>query len=224
MDFTRQATLCDPNAYHTKEVTIIGAGGIGAATTLAMAKCGFESIIVYDFDVLDRVNGPNQMLPLSRSDRLKDDLFYGAHKVHALAQLVYDMTLTIIKPETERYVDQSLSEIVISAVDSMDARKLIWESAKKDPAVNLLIDGRMGRESLAIYVVDLLDESTWKAYEESLHTDVEAIQIPCTEKATIFTNLQIASWITKIATAWALKKPYPHLMRINMANYLVVTA
>jgi hypothetical protein len=224
MDFTRQATLCDPSRYARKEVTIIGAGGIGAATTLAMAKCGFERIVVYDFDTLDEVNGPNQMLPISRSDYTTGDTFYGASKVHALAQLVQQMTLVAIAPRAERYVDQPLSEIVIAAVDAMEVRRQIWHAAKGDPAVSLLIDGRMGRESLAIHVVDLLDESTWRGYEESLYPDAEAIQIPCTEKATIFTNLQIASWITKMATAWALKKPYPHLMRINMESYLVVTA
>ena len=94
MDFTRQMTLSNPTHFRHKEVTIIGAGGIGAMTTLLMAKCGFEHITVYDFDILAIENGPSQMLPLSASDRVKENLFYGAFKVHVLAHLVYDMTLT----------------------------------------------------------------------------------------------------------------------------------
>ena len=224
MDFTRQLTLCDPSKFRSRPVTIVGAGGIGAATALAMAKCGFERLTVYDFDTLEEANGPNQMLPLSASDRLKGDLFYGVYKVHALARLVYDMTLTAIRPVAERYVGQPLGEIVVSAVDSMAARRQIWSSALRSAEALFLLDGRMGRESLAIYAVDLTDEAAMGAYEETLHSDEEALPVPCTEKATIFTNLQIASWITKIATAKCLDRPYPSVMRINMAEYLVVTA
>ncbi len=224
MDFTRQMTLCDPSGLRHRPVTIVGAGGIGAAAALAMAKCGFEKLTVYDFDTLEEFNGPNQLLPLSASDRVKGDLFYGAYKVHALAHLIYDLTLTLITPVAERYVRQPLGEIAVSAVDSMAARQQIWQAAKGSLNTLFFLDGRMGRESLAIYAVDMMDEAAMEAYEGTLHTDEEALQVPCTEKATIFTNLQIASWITKIATAWCLHRPYPKVMRVNMAEYLVVAA
>jgi hypothetical protein len=223
MDFTRQMTLCNPTDFKDKQVTIIGAGGIGAMTTLLLAKCGFEHLMVYDFDTLDEVNGPNQMLPIHRENAVYPT-YFGTFKVWALVDLVYSMTSNYVEPYPYHYTNQPLSEVVISAVDSMAVRKDIWNAAKSDPNVAFLVDGRMGRESLAIYAVDLLDQANCESYEATLHDDSEALQIPCTEKATIFTNAQIASWITKIVTAWASGKEWKKVMRINMADYLVIVS
>ena len=42
---------------------LVGAGGIGAATALCMAKVGFECLTVMDFDTVEEHNIPNQFLP-----------------------------------------------------------------------------------------------------------------------------------------------------------------
>ena len=220
MNFSRQATLANPSYFSQKRVTVIGAGGIGAMTTLLLAKCGFERITVYDYDTLEPENIPNQMLPLQFD---KDSNFLGECKVVALNWLVWMMTGQRIVMKPIRYTDQPLTEIVVSAVDSMEARKAIWNVARDDPNVSFLVDGRMGRESLAVYAVDLLNQENCDWYESTLHDDSEALPMPCTEKAVIFTNAQVASWIVKDIVAWACGQEWRRLIRVNMGGFLVVT-
>ena len=120
--FLRQLDIADPTKFKDKPVTVIGAGGIGAATVVALAKTGFENITVYDFDTVEEHNLPNQLLPIWVGDQ--DTLQWG--KPTALFHLVYDLADISITIKNERYVDQPLGEIVIVAVDSLDVRRLIW--------------------------------------------------------------------------------------------------
>jgi hypothetical protein len=219
MNFSRQMTLANPSYFSQKQVTVIGAGGIGAMTTLLLAKCGFERITVYDYDTLEPENVPNQMLPLQFD---KDSNFLGENKVVALSWLVWIMTGQRIQIQPVRYTNQPLSEVVVSAVDSMAVRRDIWNVAKNDPNVSFLVDGRMAREALAIYAVDLLNEANCEWYESTFHEDSEALAVPCTEKATIYTNAQIASWITKDIVAWSCEQVWQKLVRINMSGYLLI--
>jgi shikimate 5-dehydrogenase len=62
--FLRQLDIADPSKFKDKPVTVIGAGEIGAATVVALAKTGFENITVYDFDTVEEHNFPNQLLPI----------------------------------------------------------------------------------------------------------------------------------------------------------------
>jgi tRNA A37 threonylcarbamoyladenosine dehydratase len=120
--FLRQLDIADPSQFKNKSVTVIGAGGIGAATVVALAKTGFENITVYDFDTVEEHNLPNQLLPMWVGDQ--DTLEWG--KPTALFHLVYDLADITITIKNEKYVDQPLGEIVIVAVDSLDAHRLIW--------------------------------------------------------------------------------------------------
>ena len=56
--FLRQLDIADPCQFKDKPITVIGAGGIGAATVVALAKTGFENITVYDFDKVEEHNLP----------------------------------------------------------------------------------------------------------------------------------------------------------------------
>jgi hypothetical protein len=120
--FLRQLDIADPSQFKYKPVTVIGAGEIGAATVVALAKTGFENITVYDFDTVEEHNLPNQLLPIWVGDQ--DTSQWG--KPTALFHLVYDLADISITIKNERYVDQPLGEIVIVAADSLDVRRLIW--------------------------------------------------------------------------------------------------
>ena len=85
------------------------------------------------------VNGPVtcQLLPIWVGDQ--DTLEWG--KPTALFHLVHDVADIAITPVNERYVDQPLGEIMIVAVDSLDARREIWKMSgrnKGSPPVTLI--------------------------------------------------------------------------------------
>jgi hypothetical protein len=54
--FLRQLDIADPTKFKDKPVTVIGTGGIGAATVVALAKTGFQNITVYYFDTVEEHN------------------------------------------------------------------------------------------------------------------------------------------------------------------------
>jgi molybdopterin/thiamine biosynthesis adenylyltransferase len=107
-------------------ITIIGAGAIGSFTALSLVKMGFGNIRVFDFDTVDVVNLNSQFY------RFKD---IGKLKVRALADLIHEFTDVRIEAIGKPYTGGVFAGIVISAVDSMQIRKLIWDEHVKSPGV-----------------------------------------------------------------------------------------
>lgn len=183
-DYTRQIDLLDPSKVKTP-FTIIGAGSVGSFTALSLAKMGIQDITVYDADTVEEHNIPNQFY------RMED---IGRPKVIALKDIIHGFTGVEIKPVAELYKDQGLKGIVISAVDSMKARKEIWRRIKGNVQVDLYIDARMGAEVAQLYSIFPIEDI--KLYQKSLHSQREALQEPCTRRAIIYTVLGISSFIS----------------------------
>lgn len=183
---TRQKDII-PMEVLGEKITIIGAGAIGGWVTLSLAKMGFGDITVYDFDQVDTVNLNSQLY------RMSD---VGKDKIAALDGIVYEFTGVKIST-FKRYEKGRFNGIVIAAVDSMDARKLIWENHKGWPMTRALIDPRMGAEQALLYVVRPGDEKDSAMYENTLYSDSEAVQERCTAKATIYTANLLAGLVCK---------------------------
>src|SRR4030067_1181879 len=61
IDYSRQADVVQVDLLDFP-VTIVGAGGIGSPTALAVAKMGVKDLMVIDFDRVEAHNVPNQVL------------------------------------------------------------------------------------------------------------------------------------------------------------------
>jgi len=173
-------------------ITVIGAGAVGSFTTLTLAKMGFSNLTVYDDDVVDSHNLPNQMYRLEDLDRLK---------VTALADLVRSFEGIEIRTIPNRFDGGRLTGIVIGAVDSMASRQVIWSAVRYDPAVRLFIDARMGGLVSIVRPVRPTNPCGVRRYETSLHADDEAIQESCTAMSILFTVLALASTIARLVRA-----------------------
>ena len=215
--FLRQLDIADPSKFKDKPVTVIGAGGIGAATVVALAKTGFENITVYDFDDVEEHNLPNQLLPIWVGEQ--DTLSW--KKPTALFHLVHDLADISITPVNERYVDQPLGEIVIVAVDSLEARREIWQAVSQSMDVEFMIDGRMAITSMDIYAVDMLSEGAVEAYEATLEGEAE--DLPCTARATMFNAFIIAGHIGALVVAKLNGWPYPFRFYYNVRLWKTLT-
>ena len=198
--FNRQLDLLDPDIV-TCPVTIIGAGATGSFTALSLAKMGVHDITVYDFDIVEEHNLPNQFYRTS-------DL--GKAKVFALQEIIHEFEGILINIRNVKYKGQRLSGIVIVAVDNMDTRIHIWKSVKQNPDIRLFIDSRMGAEVMRIYSINPNDIYECREYEESLYPSSEAVQVRCTAKSIMYTVLSIASLLAnqvkKFLTGEFLKK------------------
>ena len=195
--YWRQFDLCPPGKL-TFPVTVIGAGAIGSATVVTLAKMGCSNITVYDADDLADHNVPNQMCLVDR---------VGQPKVDALAELVEMLTGTQIKPVSSNYRGQRLEGVVVSAVDSMTARQMIWKSVKLKKSVTLFIDARMGAEILRLYALRPTDLDACEFYEANLYDSEEAEQLPCSARSIIYCPAVAGALIAAQVKAFTVGEP-----------------
>jgi hypothetical protein len=199
IDYWRQLGIVKPRELEFP-ITLIGAGGIGSPTAWVLAKMGCSHISVMDDDSVEVHNFPNQLF------RIED---LGKFKVEALAQIVESFTGTKIQARNERYVDQPLSGVVVVGVDNMTTRSAVWQKVKLNIGVPLLIDARMGGEIARIHVIRPCSPHDIKAYELTLYSDEEAVEVPCTERAIIYNTFMIASIIGDIIKCFAKQQDLP---------------
>jgi tRNA A37 threonylcarbamoyladenosine dehydratase len=195
-----------PTANLNRKITIIGAGAIGSFTALQLAKMGVQQIAVYDFDDVSIENMNGQFY------RFKD---IGTKKVKALQSLVYDFTNVMITPNEAKLDAKNLpllSGIVLLAVDSMDARKELFNAiAENCPMVTHVIDTRMGAEDALMYVMQPQLQKDRDTYGKTLYTNAEAVQERCTAKATIYTANLLSGHAVKATKNILCDEQYPRI-------------
>jgi molybdopterin/thiamine biosynthesis adenylyltransferase len=169
-------------------VHIIGCGGIGSPTSLALGKMGCQHLTLYDDDRVSDHNLPNQFY------RHHD---IGRFKVEALKDILAEYTEAQVETVCKRIDRGEFAGIVIFAVDSMSARRQIWESSVRfRQKIALFVDARMGAEVCRIYSIVPFDPDDVRFYESTLYSDAEADPEPCTQRAIIYNTLSIASLIS----------------------------
>lgn len=207
--YTRQLDIIPMESLNTT-ITIIGAGAVGSWTALSLAKMGFLNLKVFDFDTVDTVNLNSQLY------RHKD---IGKPKVKALADIIYDFTGHNITVGVAKYEGAPLtSDIVISAVDSMEVRKMIFDKNKSIGFVKTLIDPRMGAETALLYVMNMMDDKDLVSYDKTLYTDDKAVSEPCTRKATQYCALSLSGLVCAQVKSVATKNKYSRITQWDIPN------
>jgi hypothetical protein len=180
-------------------IGIIGAGSIGSWVTLTLAKLGAQDITVWDFDKVEKHNGPNQIY------RPHD---IGKSKVKCLADIIEEFTGTKIKAVNKKY-DGTAKPIIICGVDSIKIRKQIF---KKFIDMNIKIkrywDCRMGGEMTTILSLNPMDPDDVEAYEKTFFKESEAAELPCGEQSVGYNNGYIASFMANQVKCYAMKQDY----------------
>lgn len=208
---TRQMEIIDTDKL-TMPVTIIGCGAIGSFLGLQLAKMGMTRITAYDHDVVSIENMSNQFF------RFKD---IGKNKAHALDHLIYDFTGVQITSVADKFGPDYVSTrsgIIVVAVDSMEARRMVYESIKeKNFDVKYIIDPRMSAEHFTMYVIDPHSTKDQESYEKTLHSDSEGVQERCTAKSTVYTASLGAGLVTKAVKNIIMRQPYPRVTLWSIA-------
>lgn len=214
MDFWRQLNVVSPSDLADLRVTMIGVGGIGSPTILALAKMGVENITVFDPDTVEPHNLPNQMYRFS-------DL--GQTKVEGISSICRDFAGVELKKVAERFNDHPLSGIVISGVDTMSARKEIWGKIRWNPSVLLYIEARMGAEVARIHSVHSCDPSEVRWYETTLYSDEQASEAPCTARAVIYNVFMIAALVANQVKKFAKGEDIFKEIIFDLATLILLT-
>lgn len=160
--FLRQRDIFVPD--ENTKISVIGAGGIGSWVALGLSKTGFEKIEVWDADIIEDHNIPNQIF-----------LSSGLNKADELAKTVPHVTAVPKYWEGETIN----SDIIVMGVDNMDTRKNIIETQR----ASLIIDGRIGGELIRVLSVSPIDFGSKEYYINSWYPSSEAVELPCTARA-----------------------------------------
>ena len=182
MDHTRHLGVY--NIPSLMAVSIVGAGGIGALAAMTLSKMGVNFLELLDNDKVDTVNLATQLHTVSGVGNYKVDdvakiihLFSDEARVLALRQIV-DANTQFRTPE-----------IVISAVDSWNARKAIWQAVlHQDKMPHFYIDTRMSAEIFQMAVVNLSSYIAREHYDAAVMSldENDIPEVVCTEKATFY--------------------------------------
>ncbi len=153
----------------------MGLGGIGNGVTQQLASIGHQ-LILQDFDIVSFENVyPQQFKPSQ----------IGMSKLDAVKQLLKENLEYIpFMSISDRFTANSEAyPFTFSCVDNMLTRKHIFEAWLKLPNRELLLDTRMSAESFDVFACTKETESE---YAETLYSDNQVIDAPCTYKITRF--------------------------------------
>jgi len=200
IDFTRQRDWLDPTKISETSVTICGCGGIGSFTAIALSKLGIPKLTLIDPDIIEVHNIPSQFYIRGSEGHPKVEELalqctnFGASEIDIF---VAKITEEGFEAEQENEFPTRLRGIVIAALDSMKARKDLWNQVKGNIRIPLFIDSRLGGTNIVIYSGQPHNPEFIKKYEESLFSDEEARPESCTRQAIIDVGFQVSSLLTR---------------------------
>lgn len=203
----RQFDLIPADALN-KRVLVVGAGAVGSFTVLTLAKMGISNITVVDFDTIDVANMNCQFYRTEDINKPK------VVALHSLVKAFTDVAIKFLPIKIDEKTQLGEFDIVISAVDSMSVRKLLWEKYKGKGV--FFLDARMGGESILMYSIKSSDAKDITDYETTLYSDDDAVAERCTAKATMYTVNLIAGLMGKAVKDFITNNSYTRIVMWNV--------
>jgi molybdopterin/thiamine biosynthesis adenylyltransferase len=219
--FIRQLGIYNPLQHQNAKAVVVGAGGLGSFSVLALAKMGVQEIEVWDDDVVSEHNQPNQLYG-------KKDL--GQNKVAALSYLTRRLAGLHITTHYAR-VDALSREaflfsinpftVVILAADGMESRRFVWEAVKESTGM-ALIDTRMGGEYIEMFCVDWRKREHVEEYAKHLPEDKDVPELPCTARSTIYAGFAMGAWVAGAFKSLQSQQSVPFNMAMDFASFTFI--
>lgn len=170
--FVRQKDLV-PERIQTIPITVVGCGAIGRQVAIMLGAMGSNNLILVDFDIVDETNRTTQ-------GYLAADV--GRPKVEALSlYLQAGLGVGVLETHNSSYTGKMSSPYMFCCVDSIETRKIIWETARQ---ALFYCDGRMLGET--IRVITATDKEHKDYYPKTLFKAAEAVSGSCTARSTIY--------------------------------------
>jgi len=210
--FLRQHDILPVEKLQEAKITLVGAGAVGSFTALILAKMGIGQLEVYDGDSVTPHNLPNQWYRLS-------DI--GTSKAEALEAILEAFSDTTFIGHHAYFTAQPVEGIIVSAVDSMDARLSLWRHIKKCMRVSLYLDVRMGAEVGKVLAVRPQDPMSVADYETDLYPSSEAFQTSCTAKATVYCAAGLATFVAAKVGKVVLGRPYRNRIVVDFRQAII---
>lgn len=172
-----------------KTLVVIGCGAVGSHVALFAAKMGFTNFVLFDADVVEAHNLPNQTYEPSH---------IGMKKVEALQAVIQRFNPEAHVTVYDRFfveADASLLKgFVVIATDSMKSRKTIIEAATLNTDLDGLFEARLGFDYGEVNIVNPLKIEDCTNFSNGLVDDNLVPDGPC--------NLRICTTLVGLISAY----------------------
>ena len=217
----RQRDIVPPAGLDEIVAIVIGVGAVGRAVAMQLAALGVTKVILLDDDTVDTVNlavqayRPDQ-IGLPKVHACRDDYQRMLSDSNVIAKI---MRLDNAK-QVEEIIDdaESLSNsrsrlAVFVCVDSMAARHSIWRILKS--SADFYVEARMAAEAGEVIALDQPRvQAKW--YESALFPPSQAVDLPCTAKATIYGATILAAIMVGRFTVFVRRFPAAARVEFNL--------
>lgn len=209
----RQRALVPPERLAACHALVIGVGAIGRQVALQLAAVGVPRLTLFDDDAVCVEN-------LAPQGYFPEDL--NTSKVCATAALCRrinpDLAVTPVaerfKRSTARHLPEDQALVVFACVDSIGARRLLWEALRHQTA--LFVDGRMSAE--VIRVLAAASPALDSSYAMTLFDAERAYAGACTARSTIYTASIAAGLMVGQFTKWLRGLPVDPDLTLNLLS------
>jgi molybdopterin/thiamine biosynthesis adenylyltransferase len=202
-DFGDQVGFFNPDKVGAK-VTVIGCGGIGASILPTLVTMGFKHFVLIDGDTVEPRNVTTNLIYRPK------DLYKS--KVKRCREYLLDFGAESVEIHEEMFEGQvALSGLVISGVDSLKARKTIWEFIQLNSDILLYMDGRIGGLNATLLTVEPfnLDHIEWYEKFHLALTDEQVTPLRCTQRTIVYPAVSLGTYVAANLADWSrgLKVP-----------------
>jgi molybdopterin/thiamine biosynthesis adenylyltransferase len=183
MNHVHQLEIFDPDL--ARRLIILGAGSVGSVLAVLAAKVGIRSIEIWDADNVESHNSPMSAF---------GPRHIGQPKVQATADAVRYLTDLEITCRQEMYAGQPLRDAtVVACVDTMKARRLVWQAVRMNASVDLFCDSRVAGAFAEAYSVEPCHPDDIARYEKTLCDDSKVALQTCGNHGIIYAAARVAS-------------------------------
>lgn len=202
---TRHNEVFDAHKYHDKEIIVVGQGAIGSRVSENLVCAGLTNLTLVDFDIVEDHNIANQLFTRDAIGQKKTEaMYYWVY--HKCGKDTADKINFLDKKlDSDSQPDVDDASIIISCVDTFDARRMLMGLAK-DVWADMFVEGGMATGHGSVFMVDPSNPSAVRDWESTLGDDDD----PSYEVSACGTGLSVGVTATMIAA----------VMSWNVMNYL----
>lgn len=203
----RSLDIINPEQALQLKCTVVGCGAIGSQVAKQLAHMSVGKITLVDHDVVSMENMGSQGFR-------ETDI--GRTKVGAILSVCEEVNSQVVYEPHYKKFDRDIivGNVVFCCVDSMSARRQIWNGSKQS---KLFIDGRMNALSMRVITDEPFDgvEGGFN-YAETIFPNNEMVQGSCTAKATIYTASIAAGLMVSQLVLWMNGSPLDHHFSLSL--------
>ena len=190
VSFLRHAGWVGPEDL-VDPIIIVGCGAVGSNLALTAAKMGFHNFVLWDADLVESHNLPNQAYDL---------VHVGMKKVDALEDVLHRFNPRINITKNTDFLtkenSQGLNGIMVIATDTMKSRYEFHDIIKFNPDIIGVFECRLGFDYGEVNYVDPLNSKSCKNFYSGLRPDSDIPEGPC--------NLRICTTLVQLVSSYAV--------------------